>query len=241
MSDSHGALLVVGSGPGIGVNVAMVFAEQGFNKIVLMSRNSERLENEVTEVKNAAPNVEVVASTIDLASKKSVTQGLEQAEKHLQSVKLECVLFNAARIGPSSLMDFTPEEVENDMHISVISLHMLAQWAIPQLVETAKDASAKPCFLVTSGGLAKNPRQTHFSLAMAKAAQYNYVWSLHKEYTPQGVHCALIVVQGLVKDTAEVTTPRHIAEVTWDLAQQDKATGWDLDVDIIDPQYPGRR
>lgn len=129
----------------------------------------------------------------------------------------------------------------DEEQISVISLHMVTQWAIPQLLETAKDANARSSFLVTSGGLAKNPRPTHFSLAMAKAAQYNYVWSLHKTYTPQGVHCALIVVQGIVKDTAEVTTPRHIAEVTWDLANQDKATDWDLDVDIIDPQYPGRR
>ena len=118
---------------------------------------------------------------------------------------------------------------------------MVTQWAIPQLLETAKDTNARPSVLVTSGGLAKNPRPTHFSLAAAKAAQYNYVWSLHKEYTPQGVHCALIVVQGHVKDTAEVTTPRHIAEVTWDLANQDKAKWWDLDVDIIDPQYPGRQ
>jgi hypothetical protein len=96
--------------------------------------------------------------------------------------------------------------------------------------------------LVTSGGLAKNPRPTHFSLAAAKAAQYNYVWSLYKQFSQEGVHCALIVVQGHVSDKAEVTTPRHIAEVTWDLAKQDNdGKGWDLDVDILDPAYAGAK
>ncbi len=117
MSGNHGALLVVGSGPGIGVNVAKVFAERGFKKIILVSRDAERLSKEVDEVKEVASGVEVVASTIDLSDKASVKQGLEQADKHLQSTKLECVLFNAARIGTSDLKDFTAEEVENDMHV----------------------------------------------------------------------------------------------------------------------------
>ena len=94
----------------------------------------------------------------------------------------------------------------------------------------------KPSLLVTSGGLAKDPFPHVFSLAIGKAAQYNLVHSLHKAYTPQGVHCALIVVKGFVKDEAEVTTARHIAERTWDLFEQEKGKGV-LEVEIKDPAY----
>lgn len=77
------------------------------------------------------------------------------------------------------------------------SLYTLAGWACPKLVETAaSDARAAPSFLVTSGGLAKNPYPHMFSLALCKAAQYNFVGSLFKAYEPKGVHCGLLVVQG---------------------------------------------
>lgn len=104
---------------------------------------------------------------------------------------------------------------------------------------------------------------------MVKAAQYNFVWSLYKAYAPQGVHCALIVVQGLVLSTlckplpslwsasgtveltwwtidryvkpeAQVTTPKNIAEKTWELFEQERGK-FDLDVDIVDPEYKERR
>lgn len=76
------------------------------------------------------------------------------------------------------------------------ALYSVAKWALPKLFETAKDPDARPSLLVTSGGLAKDPYPQNFSLAMCKAAQYNFVGSLFKAYSPQGVHCALIVVQG---------------------------------------------
>jgi hypothetical protein len=74
-----------------------------------------------------------------------------------------------------------------------------------------------------------------FSLASCKAAQYNLTTSLHKEYGPQGVHCAAIVVEGRVSDQAQVTTARNVAKEAWKLYQQ-PAPG-DLDVSIQDPEY----
>lgn len=43
-----------------------------------------------------------------------------------------------------------------------------------------------------------------------------------------------------MKPEAQVTTPRHIAERTWELFMQVKGK-YDLDVDIIDPEYKERR
>lgn len=81
--------------------------------------------------------------------------------------------------------------------ISVTSLYTIAGWACPKLAETAaNDPQARPSFLVTSGGLAKTPYPHVFSLALCKAAQYNFVDSLFKAFEPKGVHCGLLVVQG---------------------------------------------
>lgn len=43
-----------------------------------------------------------------------------------------------------------------------------------------------------------------------------------------------------VKPEAQVTTPRFIAEKTWELSQQPRGS-FELDVDIVDPEYKERR
>ncbi|KAK5171515.1 uncharacterized protein LTR77_004660 [Saxophila tyrrhenica] len=248
MASQHGALVVLGSGPGIGSHVAALFASRGFNKIVLMSRNAERLRQDASFVQSRAPDAVVEIVTIDLADSESVATALAEVDERLEGTKLECVLFNAARIGASKLLEWTPEQLENDLkvlpplpptlallnHIS----NEVAQWAIPHLLKLAGEGKEgyKPSFLVTSGGLYKNPFPDRFSLAVQKAGQYNLVHSLWKAYNSQGVHCALIVVQGQVKKEAKVTTPEHIAECTWKLYDQEKGKG-DLDVGIVDPDY----
>lgn len=116
----HGTLLVVGSGPGIGVNVAKVFAERGFQRVILASRSDERLAKEVAEVESAAGSAEVrvTATPIDLASKESVNAALGEWAKVLgEGPALEAVLFNAARVGPSKVFEFTEQEVERDMQV----------------------------------------------------------------------------------------------------------------------------
>jgi hypothetical protein len=84
--------------------------------------------------------------------------------------------------------------------------------------------------------LAKDPFPAMFSLATCKAGQYSLVTSLHKEFEPKGVHCALIVIAGTVSEESKVTNPRNIAEKTWAMFSQSKGRG-DLEVVLTDPAY----
>lgn len=78
-------------------------------------------------------------------------------------------------------------------------------------------------------------KKLQFSLASCKAAQYNLLHSLHKEYGPKGVHCAALVVEGKVSEEAQVTTPKNIALEAWKLFEE-PAPG-ELDATIQDPDY----
>lgn len=251
MSTKHGALVVVGSGPGIGRNVGALFAERGFEKIVLMSRNESRLQEDAAFVSATAPNAKVEIVSIDLADSGNVQTALKTVDRKLEGVALECVLFNAARLGVSPFLEFKAEDLENDLkvwgkitclwdelltaaQISVVNMYKVAQWAMPQLFQHKE--LYKPAFLCTSGMLYKDPFPAMFSLAACKAAQYNLVHSLHKEYEPKGVHCGLIVVGGRVSDASKVTNARNCAEETWKLYDQPKGTG-DLEVIMLDPDY----
>lgn len=97
-------------------------------------------------------------------------------------------------------------------------------------------AAGKPAFLVTSGLLCKEPFPNLFSLSACKAAQQNLVHSLYKEYGPKGVHCALVIIGGVVKDDAKLTTSSKIAEEFWGLFSQPSGK-WELEVEMLDPEY----
>lgn len=108
---------------------------------------------------------------------------------------------------------------------------------MPKLLETAAaDENKTPSILVTSGMLAKDPFPAMFSLAACKAAQYSLTHSLHKEFEPKGVHCALVVVGGTVSDESKVTNARNIAEETWKLFRTPRGKG-ELEVFLNDPDY----
>lgn len=84
--------------------------------------------------------------------------------------------------------------------------------------------------------LAKDPAPAMFALAACKAAQYNLVHSLHKQFEPRGVHCALIVIGGKVADESQVTTARNVAAEAWDAFSRPRGEGR-LEVLMLDPAF----
>lgn len=153
----RGALLVLGSGPGIGIAVAKLFAQRGFRRVILCARNAERLAKEVEEVKSVAEeDTEVSAITVDLGSAGSVKGALAELEGSLGGIggaddeegkgkgRLEAVLFNAARIGPSKLWEFGEEGLRNDFEValSLLPLHFSEDFV-------ADDSARSPSHLST--------------------------------------------------------------------------------------------
>lgn len=115
---TQGALVVFGSGPGVGRNVAALFAERGFEKIILLSRDGTRLAQDAEFVRNACSNAATTHEiTVDLANTDSVRQCLPKIEASLQGTPLRCVLFNAARTGKSEFFQFEPESLESDLRV----------------------------------------------------------------------------------------------------------------------------
>lgn len=113
-------LIMLGSGPGIGVGVASHFASQSFDRIALLSRNAERLQQDVASVKAAAAqagrnNVTVKAYAADVGDTKSLESALDSIVKELG--KPEVIVYNAARLGGSELLELSEERVEGDWKV----------------------------------------------------------------------------------------------------------------------------
>ncbi|KPI38304.1 uncharacterized protein AB675_12075 [Cyphellophora attinorum] len=236
MSTSFGALVVFGSGPGVGHGIATLFAERGFAKIIILSRDADRLAKEADKLRSLGNGPEVKDIAIDLGNPESVEVILQKVQQSLGDTLLECVLYNAARTGKSHFFNFPSENLENDLKIAVISLYKVAQWAIPHMLQTATTCARSPALLVTSGLLATQPAPAMFSLAVCKSGQRSLVQSLHKEFETKGVHVGLITIGGSVSDSSKVTNARNIAEEAWKMFGAAKGQG-QFEALMMDPAY----
>jgi len=119
MSTAENKLIVIlGSGPGIGVGVASLFASRTFTKVALLSRNTERLREDAESVRKAASKDAVIKTfSIDLADTKAIERVLSEVEKELGAP--EVVVYNASNVSGSRFFAYGEEGVEKDFKVKI--------------------------------------------------------------------------------------------------------------------------
>ena len=246
---SNRLIVVFGSGPGIGVATAIHFASKGLD-VALLSRNAERLEQDVAKVRQANSKVKVQAYPVDLGDHNALSKTLARVEADLGPP--EVVYYNAARIAPSKIgvssPDFMLEDFKVRMHPSHVpsslastdilqsmslGLFVAASWALPHLTARASDKAAHPSFLFTFSPLWDRPLADLTSLSMQKATQYNLMLSLKQMVEPQGVHVGGVNVAGLVSDEEPALNAKNIAQKLFELYRQDQPD-WQWEIIVGD-------
>jgi NAD(P)-dependent dehydrogenase (short-subunit alcohol dehydrogenase family) len=111
-------LVVIGSGPMIGVSTASLFAARKFSNIALVSRDPTRLSQDRDSVIAAAAaagrTVDVRTWSVDIKDTPAFAKALKEVET---MGPMSCVLFNAARVGPSEIFKFPEEEIIEDFKV----------------------------------------------------------------------------------------------------------------------------
>ncbi|KAJ4338736.1 hypothetical protein N0V95_007979 [Ascochyta clinopodiicola] len=148
-------LLLFGSGPGIGNNIAATFASRGpIDHVVLLSRNLQRLQNEDAPfVRNAAPNVKVDTLRADLSDLAALPSVLAQLDELTRASAVEVVYYNAARIKPTDpVLSVDIDEIEEDFRLISLSLVKGAQRTQVLSLNRAFSDAGVHCALVTVEG-----------------------------------------------------------------------------------------
>ncbi|KAF8848993.1 NAD(P)-binding protein [Acephala macrosclerotiorum] len=223
-------LLLIGSGPGIGLATALRFASKKFSKVALISRDAKRLVTDRETVLSSVPAAEVKTWDVDITETEKYKKVLKEVEEW-SGEGVDCVIFNAARVAPSPVLEFPEEELLKDFAVTNIALYTTAQWALPLLSKMKEEQ--KPSFLVTSSLLWKYPIPMFFSLSMVKSSQRNLVESLKLSFPD--VHIALLNVGGPVSPEDKYLNPPAIAEKFWELYSQEKSART-LDLEILGAQ-----
>jgi NAD(P)-dependent dehydrogenase (short-subunit alcohol dehydrogenase family) len=212
--------VVVGVGPGNGAALARRFAEGGY-RVALLARSlsvSEPLAQALGDAKAYACDVGDPASTAEVFDRIEAEMG-----------PVDVLLYNAGAGTWGPVEQITPAAFEAAWRVNTLGALICAQKVVPGM--KAKGAGAIIFIGATASlrGLAGTA-----AFASAKAAQRILAESLARSFWPDGVHVALLVLDGVVdipktrqamadKPDSFFIKPADLAESAFSLAHQPRS------------------
>ncbi|XP_024519776.1 3-dehydrosphinganine reductase TSC10B-like isoform X1 [Selaginella moellendorffii] len=221
---------VVGVGPGLGLSIARRFAREGYI-VAILSRNLEKLMKLAEEIVEKEAKAQVAAIRIDCADGKSVKEAFE-AVHSLGAV--ETLVFNTNTPfpwPPPKFTDVKPESFERSITVPIMGAFYCAQQVLPGMVERRKGS------ILFTGATASLRGSAGFAeLACGKFGLRGLAQCLAREYQPQGIHVAHVVIDGMIASSQNANdqtglNPDAVADSFWQLHCQDKSA-WTMELDL---------
>ena len=223
---------ILGIGPGLGAAVARRFSREGF-ALALMARREEALETVQADIhKSGGVALPVSADATDPAS---VASAFDKVRKDLGAP--EVFVHNAGAFQMGSVLDVSPEQFEACWRANCLGAFLGAQQVLPAMLKNGQGT------IVFTGATASLRGSARFScLAVGKFGLRALAQSMAREFGPQGIHVAHVIIDGQINtprvrginpDREEHTmlSPESIAETYWQLHSQDPTT-WTLELDL---------
>ena len=182
--------LVIGSGAGVGGNVAKKFAEEGFHVYLCRRTDQEGLDNLISEIKDLGG--EASGSLLNVIDENSIEDIVIHVEKNVGPI--EVAVYNiGAQIGNRDLKDTSYKAFEMGWKMATFGLFRLAQVLTP-LMEDRQSGT----ILVTSATSAVRGNKGQISHAAAMGGRRMLCQSLNAEFAPKNIHIAHIIIDGAV-------------------------------------------
>ena len=228
-------ILGVGAASGLGAAAGRVFAAAGF-PVTIAGRNARKLEEAARSIAavGAAPSVAVG----DVSNAQDVARIVSSA--HAQQ-PIAVAIHNAGGNSPAPFLEVKQADFEEHWRGHALGGFLLAQAVLPKMLE---QGAGTLIFTGATGSLRGSARFSPF--AAAKGALRMMVQSIAREFGPQGIHVAHVVIDGVIHgDRARAAIPRlesrfgndgmlepdHIAETYLSLHRQHR-TAWTHELDL---------
>jgi NAD(P)-dependent dehydrogenase (short-subunit alcohol dehydrogenase family) len=225
----------VGASAGLGAAVARRFARGG-QVVVITGRHAERIRTVVSEIDATGGRAHALAGDV------SSPQDVSRLATEVQAIgSLRVAVFNAGNAVRGSLLDLTPEQFEATWRGSTYAGFVFARAAVPLLL-----GSGGGTLLFTGATASIRGRGPFIGFASAKAGLRSISQSIARQYGPQGIHVAHVVIDGVINGEKarsnapqfvaaagkdELLDPDAIAESYWQLHQQ-HPSAWTHELDL---------
>ncbi len=223
---------VLGVGPGLGASVARRFAREGF-AVALMARREESVAGARSEIEERGGTALPVAA--DATDPASVATAFGRVRGELGDPEL--FVYNAGAFQMGGILEISPEKFDECFRANCAGAFYAAQQVLPAMVERGRGT-----VLLTGATAALRGSARFSALAVGKFGLRALAQSMAREFGPQGIHVAHVVIDGQIdtprlrerspdREEHTMLSPDAIAETYWQLHSQDQ-TAWTLELDL---------
>ena len=191
---SHSAIIFgVGPRQGVGAELCHRAAARGLH-VFVNGRTQEKLDAVVADIEAAGGSA--TALLADVTDADAVNAALDSVAKDARP--LELAIYNAGNNLPGKFLDVTPEVYE-DMWRVVCFGGFLAAQATLRVMLAQQGKAEKQSLLFTGASASLRGKAGFSAFASGKGALRMMAQSIAREYGPQGIHVAHIVVDGVIE------------------------------------------
>lgn len=191
-TSSRGIAAIVGVGPNLGRSIARKFAHEGYI-VAILARDLGRLSKFADEIAREEKG-QVFAIRIDCSETRSVREAFEGV---LSLGFVEVLVYNAYQPlswqYPSNFSDIRLDSFQKSLAVSSVGAFLCAQQVLPGMVERGKGT-----ILFTGCSASLNGIAGYSELCCGKFALRGLSQCLAREFQPQGVHIAHVIIDGIV-------------------------------------------
>ena len=186
--EKENSVLVLGVGPeqGLGVALCKKFAEEGF-RVFGCGRN---IENMKALDKLSVEKGSIEGMVADVTNPGDVSKLFEEIDK-TQTV-LKSVIYNAGNNNASPFLEMDLAFFQDLWEVCAKGAFLISQQAIPRLL----NQGGSLIFTGATASIRSRPPFTAF--AAAKSAERSLAQGLSKEFGPQGIHVAHVIIDGII-------------------------------------------
>ena len=215
------SVLIVGAGSGLSASLARLCYSKGM-KVVLASRNIEKLKDLKNEIKGEA-------FLCDSSNTESVSNLFKKVDELIGTPNL--VIYNASsRPQRAGIVDLDPVETQKAINITCFGAFLVAQEAAKKMIKRKSG-----CIFFTGATAGIKGFANSSAFAMGKFGLRGLAQSLARELHPKGIHIAHFVIDGRIgkksKDEYQMINPDEIAKTYLQFYYQDKST-WAWEVEL---------
>jgi len=236
VSERSAIVVGVGASRGLGAAIARRFAREGF-RITVMGRSGEKLGATLKELRESGAVAEAVVG--DVTDEALVGRVVAQADA--PAAPLEAAIFNAGGNWPKAFLEMDTAFLEGMWRVNALAGFFFAKAALEAMLPRQRGV-----LIFTGASASLRGRAKFGGFAQAKAALRALAQSAAREFGPQGIHVAHVVVDGAIdgdrihsflpglkaqRGPDGLLDPDAIAESFWQLYRQPRSA-WTHEIDV---------
>jgi short-subunit dehydrogenase len=210
-----GTVIIVGVGPGLGLELARTFATAG-HPVAMLARDKAKLDGYAAELASIGP--EVRGYVADAADPVNLRGALRAAICELGAP--DALVYNVGVLRPDSPTGGDDQEWADNTAINILGARVAADVVLPELRD------GRGSLLFTGGGYAVRPSRKFASLSVGKAGLRAYVQMLHDQLAGTGVHATSVTITAGIGSGDQRFDPAVIARAYLELHAQAE-TEWE--------------